>query len=569
MEDNNWEEGLKNMLSDYKPEGLQPDWDDFAQYLSIHEKVTEWEENEAFDESLKETLSGSEATTNVEGWDRIESSLNEADKQFDEQIRHRISYFEPPSDPRWSLILRRLSGVEFLRTKLIAFKVVEVAAVFLLLFTVVKMGQMGKLPFETPLFENTKDGGKSSSFRPGMASAEETGGSNSTVSTDVSSAFTKDINSESSNKDNIQAEESPLLALSNGIEQKSDISPKLSEFSKIASTSGPIRPTEVINPRPFVDIKSSNEKNEYADAYALEVEAPDLEDLGGSENKSFFKKLQVANILNTVLSPIRWNKDKKSLPKLAYVKPRSRTFTEFGIVSQLDYNKLQMPEDRLFNVRMPESRMADPGIVVFQEQGINSSSIGGGFTFALAHPRWAIETGMIYHPKSFKPERGLKVGEEGSKEYSTVEFEAIRLQLVSIPLNFRYKFYNIGPLKMYGLAGGGLHLVAQSDIDVPIKNHFIFLAPGENPNHNPDYELPISESKRIREHFLDKSPFSTKSFLCLNAGAGLEYSVTENKSLFFQSALQYQLPNVKFSNNNGKNLRSISFQAGVRTPLGN
>ena len=152
MEDNNWEEGLKDMLNDYRPEGLQPDWDDFAQYLSIHEKVTEWEENESFDESLKETLSTSESTTNVEGWDRIESSLNEADKQFDEQIRHRISYFEPPSDPRWSLILRRLSGVEFLRTKLIAFKVVEVAAVFLLLFTVVKMGKMGKLPFETPLF---------------------------------------------------------------------------------------------------------------------------------------------------------------------------------------------------------------------------------------------------------------------------------------------------------------------------------------------------------------------------------------------------------------------------------
>ena len=227
-----------------------------------------------------------------------------------------------------------------------------------------------------------------------------------------------------------------------------------------------------------------------------------------------------------------------------------------------------MPEDRLFNVRMPESRMADAGMVFFQEQGIQSSSIGGGFTFALAHPRWAIETGMVYHPKSFKPERGLKVGEEGSKDYSTVEFEAIRLHLVSLPLHFRYKFVNNGALKLYGLAGGGLHLVAQSDIDVPIKNHFISLSPGENPNENPEYDLPINESKRIREHFLDKSPFSTKSFLSLNAGAGLEYSVTENKTLFFQSALQYQLPNVRFSNNDGKNLRSLSFQAGVRTPLG-
>src|SRR5687768_839821 len=158
MEDKFWEENLRSVLEGYKPEGLQPEWEAFSNYLHVHEQISEWEQDEAFDESIKESVSEFEPTSLAEGWDRVESSLKMADQQFDEHIRNKINQFEPRYNPGyWSLFMQRLSGVAYLRAKLIAFKIVEVAAVFLLLFTALKMGQMGKLPFETPLFEKQKE----------------------------------------------------------------------------------------------------------------------------------------------------------------------------------------------------------------------------------------------------------------------------------------------------------------------------------------------------------------------------------------------------------------------------
>lgn len=111
-------------------------------------------------------------------------------------------------------------------------------------------------------------------------------------------------------------------------------------------------------------------------------------------------------------------------------------------------------------------------------------------------------------------------------------------------------------------------MIAQSDIDVLIKYHFPSLSFGEDPNNDPILSKTIQETRRISEHIRDGAPFSTKNFVTANAGLGFEYAVTSHKSLFIQSAIQYQIPNIEFSNNNGKHLRSVSIQAGVRGPLG-
>jgi hypothetical protein len=227
------------------------------------------------------------------------------------------------------------------------------------------------------------------------------------------------------------------------------------------------------------------------------------------------------------------------------------------MLTQADFNRLRMPEDRLYSAGKE---------IVFPEQGIPSHGFGGGFTIALGHPLWALETGIIYSAKDFKPGRQLIVG--GAFDNGSVEFESMNLQLVSVPVQYRYRFDHQGKLQAYGLAGFGLHVIARSDIDVLIKYHFPSLSAGENPNNNPSLAETIRETRRIREHIRDGAPFSSKSFFSANAGLGLEYYMTPHKILFLQTAIQYQIPNLKFSNNNGKNIQSVSIQAGVRTPLG-
>jgi hypothetical protein len=245
------------------------------------------------------------------------------------------------------------------------------------------------------------------------------------------------------------------------------------------------------------------------------------------------------------------------VPQPTYVKTKQRKYLEFAVLAQSDYNGLRMPEDRLFTSGQQ---------IVFPQQGILSHGFGGGFTIGLGHPVWALETGVIYSAKDFQPGRQLIVG--GVFDNGSVEFEAMRMQLISVPLQYRYRFDHEGRMKMYGLLGGGLNLIVQSDIDVLIKYHFPSLSFGANPNSDPDLAETIKETRRISEHIRDGAPFSTKSFLSINGGAGIEYQLTEYKTLFLQGAVMYQIPDLKFSNNNGKHLRSVSLQAGVRTPLG-
>jgi hypothetical protein len=246
-----------------------------------------------------------------------------------------------------------------------------------------------------------------------------------------------------------------------------------------------------------------------------------------------------------------------SVPALEYIKPVSRPYTEFAVLAQVDYNALKMPEDRLYSSGKE---------IVFPSKGIMSFGFGAGFTIAIGHPVWALETGVIYNAKDFEPGRQLIVGD--AFDNGSVEFEAMKMQIVSLPVQYRYRFDHEGRFKTYGIAGGGFHVISQSDVDVQIKYHFATLAFGQNPNNHPSYAETIKETRRIREHIRDGAPFSTKSFVSVNAGLGIEYMLSEHKAVFFQTVAQYQIPNIAFSNNNGKHLRSVSFQAGIRGPLG-
>jgi opacity protein-like surface antigen len=245
------------------------------------------------------------------------------------------------------------------------------------------------------------------------------------------------------------------------------------------------------------------------------------------------------------------------IPAPTFVKAINNTYLEFGMLAQADYNQLKMPEDRLYN----EGKQ-----IVFPLQGITSPGYGAGFTLALGHTRWAIEAGLIYSAKSFRPGRELTVG--SLVDHSNVEFEAMRMQLISLPLQYRYRFDHKGRLKVYGMAGFGFHYIAQSDVDVMVEYNFNSLTAGEDPNNNPTLARTIRQAQRVSEDLRDAAPFSSRTYISANLGAGLEYALTDRKTIFLQTAYQYQIPNLRFSNHDGKHLLTLSFQAGVRTPLG-
>ncbi|MGB4848548.1 MAG: hypothetical protein WBP41_11555 [Saprospiraceae bacterium] len=570
MLNNEWEKSLKDLLGQYEPEGLQPNWDEFVNQMDQIAELNNTGDDPTFDENLKESFKSFDAPGQDVGWNRIKASLDAADKEFDEDIRRRIAQFEPKYDPRtWPLFLQRLADSNFLRAKLIALKIVEVTAVLLLLFTIVNLGRMGKLPFDTPLYNNANDALKPNTPHDGMAN-------NSIPLNTITTLTPSDKNNEADKiTSNNKSNQSGINQTNpNGLKAKTNSDIHSLVFSGLISKTTDDHLVQKSTPKTqnssvaFVDplhsLAGINESKRTHNFIPSTREA--LETLQNADMSSVDDHLRASadsesqegniNFLASMTSPVI-GFHYTTFPHPTFVKQRKTTHTVFGILAQVDYNRLRMPEDRLISTGR---------IIVFPQKGLPTYGYGGGFTMAIDHPRWAVETGLIYNSKTFEPGRKLSVG--SAFDNGTIEFDAMRLQLVTVPLQMRYKVDNKGPFKFYALAGFDLNLIVQLDIDVSIKYHFQSLSVNENPNSNPNLANTIKESRRVSEHIRDGAPFSTKSFVSAAAGLGIEYSLNEHKTFFIQTAAHYQIPNLEFSNNNGKQLRSISFQTGVRTPLG-
>ncbi|GEM_PF-2480679 len=557
MENKEWDNYLRDLLGDFKSEGEPSHWEEFEHQLDINADPADSAER-LQDEILKEKLSGYSPPDQVTGWERIESSLKVSETRFDGQVRAKISEFQPPKDPHsWPLFQQRFYAHKLLRAKLVALKIFETAAMVLFLITILHMGRLGKLPMLTPPTDDKAQNG----LQDRAINQNSKSGNNELadlISKPTSSTLilhqpsdtkkkttNKSISGTNSNSVKDSKESSATINSTRG-----GLSGFLNSFPAIDENES-VDPTPNINYDFKGEMNTSTSQKEFIATQNQKETLLSLTDHEPVVTATYMTESLAQRVINMT------HQKTNTVPDPVFVKPISKTFLEFGMLAQLDYNQLKMPEDRLYN---------NGKQVIFPLQGLTSPGYGAGFTLALAHARWAVETGVIYSAKSFRPGRELTVGI--TADNSNVEFDAMRIQLISIPLQYRYRFEPKGRLKAYALAGFGLHLIAQSDIDVLIKYNFPSLPEGENPNNNPSLARTIRETKRVSDDFREKAPFSNTSFISAHLGIGLEYLLAERKTLFLQTAYQYQVPNLTFSNHNGKHLLSVSVQAGVRTPLG-
>jgi hypothetical protein len=539
MESNEWEDQLRDLLGEYNTWDTQSPLGTNANTLNTNSQATNPSPNDQ-----------------NQAWKRIEATLDAADQAFDETVRQRVNQFHVSYNPHsWPKLLQRLADTRYLRTKLIVLKSVEMAILLLLILSAVNIERSGKLPFNSSTPDPLK---QEQSIPSGIdqntnrlngdpeKTQQQKPNNDFTSSDQLPNTFHGDALAVNDQRQ-VQKNSSPA----HSTELATDVHSVMADASK-----------SIVNDESLTSEYAWSTDRPHPSFLTNEIPASSMKGLPHGERPQTVPVIMVdqeAYITEPIASAellVDYG-GLAAVPEPKFVHPVSRTYAEFGIVAQVDYNALKMPEDRLYSSGRE---------IIFPSKGIMSPGYGAGFTIAIGHPIWALETGIIYNAKDFEPGRQLIVG--GAFDNGSVEFEAMKLQLVSLPVQYRYRFDHTGRFKAYGMVGGGFHVIAQSNIDVRIQYHFASLSFGENPNNDPNLAQTIQESRRIREHIRDGAPFSTKSFLSANAGLGMEYMLSEHKTIFLQSVVQYQIPNIAFSNNNGKHLRSVSLQAGIRSPLG-
>jgi len=548
---------LHDRLSDFTDPGDPAAWPDLARRLD----EAMGPDPAGADTSMGGRLKDYQAPGPVSGWDRIASTLDQADRAFDETVRRRVSGFEIPHDEgSWGRLLAYWQDSRYLRTRLVMIKGIEAMTLLLLLLSSVRYDWIGpstqpgpghhtesmiiaqaEAPQDRQLASSEQVPADPSKVEIAFPASACPSGQNKTHSPARLETTPVDLTPGESGNHPISLETSPVPTLD------IQIQPITGYASRTASLTSPMNDASVPGP----SFRTMSETGEKAHAF--------LRDMAGTLDmdspRPEIRLASLASVDMTGLTP--WARTSETTPQVAAVEARARSRAEISLFLLTDVSALRMPEERIYSLGQQ---------VIFPEKRMVSQGYGGGFTIATGHPRYALEMGIQYSARTFRPGRRVTLGD--AFDNSTVDFQALRLQLVSIPLQARYRLDRTGRIRTYAAAGMTFTVVAQSDLDVVSSYNFNSLAAGEDPNADPLLARTIRETRRISEHLRDGTPFSSKNYVSLQGGFGLEYILHPSRKLFVQALAQYQIPNLEFSNHNGKDLRAVMIQAGLRSSLG-
>lgn len=212
-----------------------------------------------------------------------------------------------------------------------------------------------------------------------------------------------------------------------------------------------------------------------------------------------------------------------------------------------DYNYIQTPYDEIFEL---------------EQYGRFTQGYQAGVCIGFKNKNIEVETGGIYSFKDYKPRIPTQIL-NGSGPPIAVKFDKIQLNMLEIPLNFRYNFLNLTRWKFYGQTGASMHIALLADYDHSnIAGIFAQLSPGQ--------PGPKLEAKEFTDGLLEGGSIEENSYFTANLGVGVERLINPRWSLFLQPSVKaYLLPG--YNNGLGPNqdrISSFSLITGARVTFG-
>ena len=218
----------------------------------------------------------------------------------------------------------------------------------------------------------------------------------------------------------------------------------------------------------------------------------------------------------------------------------------------LDFNQIATPYDEVY------------GNSGYAQQKVG---IGGGMLFGKKVGDISVETGFIYSSKKYSPKEFIEIFiPDNADENTFYSFEKIHLNTLSIPLQLSYEFDKNGRWNSYVSTGAAMHMALQANYETK-KLPFPRFAPYPDNANITRGETPKFDEKAFEDGIIEGGSFRENHYFTLNLGAGLEYKLSGNVSLYAQPTFYYNVFNKGLGPNNDK-IHTLSLNVGSKITIG-
>ncbi len=542
---NEFDDYLKDALSNLGENIAPGDWDSFAEKLNIADGASPPEETTGFDDLIRDRMEGLEINADANYWEVMESKIDQeinvpkiSDEALDQLAADNLSNLYIPYNPtHWTLLSHRLEEEFNVRRKIVSYKLVEFSLMVLLLLTIVQF--MPYYSTNTPVKNNTPDKTQVSlieevnldlfssenTTRPAGQADLRIAAINSKVATAAKTG--KKINSVVIGNQATHPKHLPEMTI---------IPNRKKSISSVTSTIP--TPSEIASNQTIkaITAKKENARNSivYEDALVTNRAALALTELPVAISKlDHYSDWSAIGLF-------------KKFPKKVLVR--------LGAMTSADLNYIKTPST---------SRYKNNGYQQYQ------LGYGGGIVLDLNYEKLTLSTGLIYRRINYYPQEDKNFTGAFPNIQSHI-FDAVNLNLLTIPMNLQFQVNNVDKKwKLHAVTGASLNVLALNHYNITVNNlgnntsRSIGPSPQVSPEENTPDEI-FREADIAGEGLFEGGTFERNHYFTANFGLGVERFISPRWSLFIQPVYQHEI----FRKNLGLNrdrIHTFSVQIGAKS----
>jgi len=531
---NEFDDYLKDALSNLGEDVSPGDWDSFSEKLSVADGLFPLKETSDFDDLIRDRMEGLEINAKANYWEMMESKIDQeinvpeiSDEALDQLTTDNLSNLYIPYNPtHWTLLSHRLEEEFNVRRKIVTYKLVEFSLMVLLLLTIVQfMPNYPSIQVKNTVSAETKAELLEVNLSTNVNATLSAGQAVSNLDTNTD----KNIN---------------LTVVVDKTTHSSNLPAKVI-LSKEENTSSFILATVT----PSVSVTDADVTEKKVTTEQEDVSTPlILEDVPYTHQAAL-----TLTELPVTISALDHYTDWSTIGLLK--KFPKKVVVRLGAMTSADLNYIKTPST---------SQQKDNGYQQYQ------LGYGGGIVLDLNYEKLTLSTGLIYRRINYYPQEDINVNGSFANGYQSHVFDAVNLNLLTIPMNLQFQMNDVDKKwKLHAVTGASLNVLALNHYNITTNNlgistsSFTGPAPQGLPSENPSEEI-FREADIASEGFFEGGSFERNHYFTANLGVGVERFISPRWSLYVQPVYQHEI----FGKNLGLNrdrIHTFSVQIGAKS----